>query len=281
MLGEMISNRKLRYGSLPDTHQEEAFATLNEARGLVKRSFTSVCAISFSGNQTRRGQQPFPPTQIIDVYGLDEMLELAVTALKGLREDVPNRRVVHLPDVQSFLREELIAAIELMYSEGMQSWWDRESTGEKCLVNLIRMRRTDQIDAMRDEFLRELAGGQDLEVSHVLAWCVYVDSILLNERLNDDIRETTGTRPSDFSHPCWMPFFGPDPSPEVRSLRSIALADSCVCPRPPNRPAEYRRCLFGHSSNAIGCRHGLLQREPRTLGCHGHDSQAATGSCDD
>jgi hypothetical protein len=216
MLGEMISNRKLRYGSLPDTHQEEAFATLNEARGLVKRSFTSVCAISFSGNQTRRGQQPFPPTQIIDVYGLDEMLELAVTALKGLREDVPNRRVVHLPDVQSFLREELIAAIELMYSEGMQSWWDRESTGEKCLVNLIRMRRTDQIDAMRDEFLRELAGGQDLEVSHVLAWCVYVDSILLNERLNDDIRETTGTRPSDFSHPCWMPFFGPDPSPEAR-----------------------------------------------------------------
>jgi hypothetical protein len=215
MLGEMISNRKLRYGSLPDTYQE-ASVTTTEPRNLVKRSFTSVCAISFSGNQTRRGQQPFPPTQIIDVYGLDEMLELAVTTLKGLREDVPNRRVVHLPDVQAFLREELIAAIELMYTEGMQSWWDRESTGEKCLVNLIRMRRTDQIEAIRDEFLDEIKGGHDLELSHILAWCVYVDSILLNERLNDDIRETTGTRPSDFSHPCWLPFFGPDPTPEAR-----------------------------------------------------------------
>ena len=240
ILGDLISEGELRYGSLPDTSIIDSLEVVRDRRRsqgisdspvqkldlsqssvskietLVKGSFTSVCAISFSGNQTRRGQQPFPPTQIIDVYGLDEMLELAVTALKGLREDVPNRRVVHLPDVQAFLREELIAAIELMYSEGMQPWWDRESTGEKCLVNLIRMRRTDQIEAIRDEFLNEINGGHDLELSHILAWCVYVDSILLNERLNDDIRETTGTRPSDFSHPCWLPFFGPDPTPEAR-----------------------------------------------------------------
>ena len=215
-LGRLINTGKVSYGSVPDT----GIASQNAPMGknMLKRAFTSVCAISFSGNQTRRGQQPFPPTQIIDVYGLDEMLELAVTALKGLREDVPNRRVVHLPDVQAFLREELIAAIELMYSEGMQSWWDRESTGEKCLVNLIRMRRNDQIAQLREEFLREISTGTKPELSHILAWCVYVDSILLNERLNDDIRETTGTRPSDFSHPCWMPFFGPDPTPEARDI---------------------------------------------------------------
>ena len=215
-LGRLINAGKVSYGSVPDT----GIASQNAPMGknMLKRAFTSVCAISFSGNQTRRGQQPFPPTQIIDVYGLDEMLELAVTALKGLREDVPNRRVVHLPDVQAFLREELIAAIELMYSEGMQSWWDRESTGEKCLVNLIRMRRNDQIAQLREEFLREISTGTKPELSHILAWCVYVDSILLNERLNDDIRETTGTRPSDFSHPCWMPFFGPDPTPEARDI---------------------------------------------------------------
>ena len=158
------------------------------ARSMLGRTFSSVCAISFSGNQTRRGQQPFPPTQIIDVYGLDEMLEVAVTALKGLREDVPNRRVVHLTDVQAFLREELTAAIELLYSENMRQWWDRESTGEKSLVHLIRLRKVDEIAELRKEFLLSISGDESQDVTRSLAWCVLVDSLLLNERLNDDIR---------------------------------------------------------------------------------------------
>ena len=216
-LFKLLESGEFDYGSLPNTGIARK-PNNQTARSMIGRTFSSVCSISFSGNQTRRGQQPFPPTQIIDVYGLDEMLELAVAALKGLREDVPNRRVVHLTDVQAFLREELIAGIELVYSEGMREWWDRESTGEKCLVNLIRLRKNDEIAVIRDQFIQEISGHGKSEVTHALAWCVYVDSILLNERLNDDIRETTGTRPSNFSLACWLPFFGPDPSLEARDI---------------------------------------------------------------
>lgn len=183
----------------------------------VSELLTSVCAISFSGSQSRRGSQPFPPTQIIDVYGLEEMKVLAISALKGLREDVPNRRVAHIADVKAFLREELTAAIELMYAGSMQVFWERETTGERFLYQLIRNRDTEEIDRYRHEFLASIPRSERSDLTRSLAWCVFVDSILLNERLNDDMRETAGTRPSSFAAPCWTAFFGPDPSVEARA----------------------------------------------------------------
>lgn len=182
----------------------------------VRELLTSVCAISFSGNHSRRGSQPFPPTQIIDVYGLEEMKVLAISALQGLREDVPNRRVAHIADVKAFLREELTAAIELMYAGSMQSFWEREATGERYLYQLIRNRNTDEIDQYRTDFLASIPRSERSDLTRSLAWCVFVESILLNERLNDDMRETAGTRPSTFAAPCWTAFFVPDPSVEAR-----------------------------------------------------------------
>ncbi len=183
-------------------------------------SLTTACAISFSGNQSRRASQPFPPSQIIDVYGIDEMKELAISALKGLREDVPNRRVVHVTDVKAYLREELSAAIELTYSGSMQSFWDRESTGERYLYQIIRNRNTVEIDRYRHDFLASIPRSELSDLTRALAWCVFVDSVLLNERLNDDMRETVGTRPTPFAIPCWMAFLGPDPAPEAREIFS-------------------------------------------------------------
>ena len=206
-----------QFGSAPPLPQElENAEGLNDDSMLSAEQLTSVCAISFSGNQSRRGTQPFPPTQIIDVYGLEEMKELALSALKGLREDLPNRRVVHVADVKAFLREELVAAIELMYSGNMQQFWDRESTGERCLYQLIRHRSTSEIEQYRNEFLETIPATGRSNLTRCLAWCVFVDSILLNERLNDDMRETAGTRSTSFPSPCWMPYFGPNPTSEAR-----------------------------------------------------------------
>jgi hypothetical protein len=206
-----------QFGSAPPLPDElENADGLDGNSMLSAEQLTSVCAISFSGNQSRRGTQPFPPTQIIDVYGLDEMKELALSALKGLREDLPNRRVVHVADVKAFLREELVAAIELMYAGNMQQFWDRESTGERCLYQLIRHRSTTEIELYRHEFLETIPSTGRSNLTRCLAWCVFVDSVLLNERLNDDMRETAGTRSTSFSTPCWLPYFGPNPSSQAR-----------------------------------------------------------------
>lgn len=210
-------DQTMQFGSVPALTPQEFMATQGSASNLAARELlTSVCAISFSGNQSRRGSQPFPPTQIIDVYGLEEMKELAITALKGLREDIPNRRVVHVADVQAFLREEIVAAIELMYAGNMQQFWDRESTGERCLYQLIRHRSNSEIEQYRNEFLATIPESGRSNLTRCLAWCVFVDSVLLNERLNDDIRETTGTRPTSFPAPCWKAYFGPDPAFDAR-----------------------------------------------------------------
>ena len=218
----LSSDRQMQFGSVPTLTSEELLqANQMKAEGIgnsvaLRELLTSVCAISFSGDQSRRGSQPFPPTQIIDVYGLEEMKELAITALKGLREDVPNRRVVHVSDVKAFLKEELSAAIELMYAGSMQQFWDRESMGERCLYQFIRQRCTAEIDRYRNEFLAMIPVSERSDLTRCLAWCVFVDSVLLNERLNDDMRETAGTRPTTFATPCWFPYFCPDPAPEAR-----------------------------------------------------------------
>ena len=216
--GEPPLDPVMQFGSVPTlTPNELMSATAKASLDITARELlTSVCAISFSGNQSRRGSQPFPPTQIIDVYGIEEMKELAISALKGLREDVPNRRVVHVTDVQAFLREELTAAIELMYAGNMHTFWEREASGERYLYQLIRNRNTAEIEQYRNEFLAMIPQSDRSDLTRALAWCVFVDSVLLNERLNDDMRETAGTRPSSFAAPCWTAFFGPDPSVEAR-----------------------------------------------------------------
>jgi hypothetical protein len=55
-------------------------------------------------------------------------------------------------------------------------------------------------------------------VTGVLAWGVIVESALLNERLQDDIRETAGLKGAPLPIDCPMPFFGPNPPPEARDV---------------------------------------------------------------
>ncbi len=195
----------------------EVFAVVEDL-GKAEQFLSSVCAISITSSSSRRSQLPFPPTQIIDVFGSDEMTRLALAALSGFREDLPNKRVVHVSDCKSFLREEVSAAFSLLYSETMREWWASESTGQRLLHDLIRMHRTAQIAEYRQRFIDFVQANGRSDITAGLAWCAFVDSILLNERLIDDIRETAGNRPGNLSLEPWIAFYGPDPCMEARQL---------------------------------------------------------------
>lgn len=195
----------------------EVFSVIEDLNK-VGQLLSSVWAISVTSSSSRRSQLPFPPTQLIDVFGLDEMTKLVLAALAGFRVDLPNKRVVHVTDCKAFLRDEVSAAFSLLYADTMREWWECESTGQHHLHDLIRMRQTDRVADYRHRFIEyvQATGGSDITAS--LAWCAFVDSILLNERLIEDIRENAGNRPNAPQIHQWIAFFGPDPSMEARLL---------------------------------------------------------------
>ncbi|MCU0718447.1 MAG: hypothetical protein MUC83_01990 [Pirellula sp.] len=176
----------------------------------------SVNSISFGASGNRRSKLPFPPTQLVDVYSEELMAQLAAEAWQGFREDLPNKRVVQVMDAKAFLREEIGAAMELVNSECMFTWWDRESTGERYLYNLIRTRQSETMASYRQEFIEHIASQGKSRLTAILAWSVFVESILLNERLNDDVRETAGTRPACGCGFAWQAYFGPNPTAQAR-----------------------------------------------------------------
>ncbi|MCB9924540.1 MAG: hypothetical protein H6822_20345 [Planctomycetaceae bacterium] len=164
---------------------------------------------------SRRAVLPFPHTKLVDIYGMHALGHIARSAHQAFQADVVNRRIVHITDTQSFVREELAVAYDLLTHEDLRSWWNTETSGQRVLYTLIRRHDTDGIRKYRENFIKEFPGGVH-NLTANFAWCIFVESILLNERLIQDMRETAGNRPCACDVPAWMPFFGPDPPVEAR-----------------------------------------------------------------
>ncbi len=196
-------------------------------RNQVKSLLTKVNSIKINlSTASRKASFPFPPSQLTDSYGSEVLLILkdVYEAFRGDlvkkegRGDLLNREVIHITDMQAFVREELVAAYELMKTEKMQKWWHEAELQPKQLADHIRLRRTTDVDKVRERFFAELEHDSD-NTSHVtawLSWCIYVESLLLNERLNQDIRETLKNKPTTVVVPDWLAYFGTNPCDEAR-----------------------------------------------------------------
>ncbi len=175
---------------------------------------------SITGNQNssqvRRSTLPFPPSQLESVHGMHGLAHIASTAWEAFRIDIVNRRVVHISDVQAFLRSELNAAYDLLSLESMQVVWDSESTGERQLFSAVRMNDVPAIDVKRAQFMNYVGPQAEHNMTATLAWAVFVESVLLNEKMIEDMRQTTSPLNCSMEPAYWMVFFGPRPSPEAR-----------------------------------------------------------------
>lgn len=185
----------------------------DEANSLLER-LDNLEIVQLPGGANRRAVLPFPPTQLFENYGLHELGVITYGAYRAFEADVINRNIVHVTDAQSYLKEELAAAYEMLSAESMRQWWLHEANSQRELHQNIRLRKLDAINAYRDRFLEATGAKESITAS--LAWCIFVESILLNERLIQDMRETAGNRPCACDVPGWLPFFGPDPPVEAR-----------------------------------------------------------------
>ena len=176
----------------------------------------AITAVNVSSS-SRRSTLPFPPSQLLDNYGMHDLGHVALEAYRAFEREIINRQVVHLTDVQSYLREELNAAYDMMTLPAVQTFWEFESGGQRTLVEAVRHRRTQDVDDLRQGFREALAPHLQHSATLTLAWCVFVESLLLNERILDDMQKNGNC-------PQWLPLFGPNPSIESRTAFAAYVA---------------------------------------------------------
>jgi hypothetical protein len=181
---------------------EETIAKVFEASEVV------VPAIAIT--PSRRSTLPFPLTQAFEVYGGTELGHLALMA-RAIKDDPLNQPATLLLDMQKLLTEELHAAYEFL-NANPHLW-------ESCTPEVaaaVRGRNAQFLDDWRDQFIANCSLADDQRHTGSLAWAIIVESSLLNERLNQDIRELAAAKNALFLPTDWQPFFGPCPPPEAR-----------------------------------------------------------------
>lgn len=176
--------------------------------------------------KVRAARHPFPPSQLFDIYGLEFPFILAWDARRTFERENHREGGVHLPDVQGYLKEELVAAFEFLRVPGNRDLW--ELCGPQ-LAEAVRARRIDAVEMVRKNFhelVKQRLGevtkdglGSFKKAAHgttiALAWAILVESALLNEHLVQDMKETASAKGVVLPD-AWLPYFLPEPPPEAR-----------------------------------------------------------------
>jgi hypothetical protein len=196
-----------------------------------------------AGSKTRQAILLFPAAS--DVYGLREVFNIAYFAELTFHKDIKARGYAHLPDIQSYLREEMNAAMKLLDHPQNRGLWTAFCTPE--LVTAVRSRQIDVLRAMRQNFRNEIhriaalaphteSWKQNIEytTTSALAWAILVESALLTDQLVEDMKRTASDKGCHLR--CeWLPYFLPTRlrRPARRStITSAAAGRSTSCSDP-------------------------------------------------
>jgi hypothetical protein len=191
--------------------------------------------IPIPATKSRRARLPFPASEIFDVSGFD-FDRIVVSAYRRLgkqpythawagRDDV----YIHLPDVQGYLQEQILAAYDFLRQPPNQDLWSRFCRPE--LVVAVRTGGTDFLESERLQFkywIRCKGASESFTTSTTvaLAWAIIVDSALLNQRLIEDIQESAALRGCRIPVPpgTWLPYYLPYPPPVARASFNAYVA---------------------------------------------------------
>ena len=152
-----------------------------QARTFVRPS------IPFSNGLLAR--QPFPTSQLLDVYGLQTCFEIAYGAREAFKDEIETTKYVHLPNIQTYLREELIAAYQFLRTH--ETLWCHctedlaKAVKGQNMGDLETRQRAFRAAVFNLHTTAKTPNTEPLEFgkSAALAWCILVDSALLADRL--------------------------------------------------------------------------------------------------
>jgi hypothetical protein len=176
----------------------------------------------------RTSEFAFPMDHVEVLFGDEFTNPMVETVLFKFNEEIKGKRVVHLHDVRSFVREQIVAAYRLLTS-GQPDSWHRFCTPE--LAKAVRdvdgdggLNPSSPISVIRAEF--NLAMGSQRpnfvndpkrDLLEALAWGLLMDAAVLNELLVRDIKETATNRGYAPPALAWLDYFHPNPSSQART----------------------------------------------------------------
>lgn len=197
-------------------------------------------------SRSRVSQLPLPPSQMIEVFGVENAARIVAAIYRSIRSHVLNdrspkgRSPFHL-DIQGALTDELEAAYKFLNADPTQTLWANCS---EVLASAIHRRDEQTVRMIRDEFDNQIdrltPPWQEIievptswlgprkkgvwryasnSVSACLAWTIVVQSALLERRLHQDILATMAAKsmavPGDGMH---CHYHGPNPPAEARKV---------------------------------------------------------------
>jgi hypothetical protein len=269
--------------------RDKAIAEIAEAK--QRRSSLWLQTMTMSTTlRSRVAPWGIPPTEIVKVFGADELVLLA-RELKNMSSGrcVPQVSVcgggVHLPAARHFLASEIAAAHAMLNRERMRSdldlWisdlsaalrengWDCKNKWELleesrqtfyCLLRspkpapnqhvpleaslepVVRPASTDGTDpGQRREEIK--VSEPKANVMEALAWAVVVETVLLNERLIQDVNEAAVAKGKCFRANHDTKFYLTPPSPrEAEGMARAGVADEFT--QASRLFQEYVRCRW-------------------------------------
>lgn len=188
----------------------------------VKQAGESVRAetLSFAvpASRSRRARRPLLASQHLAIFDLHLLAHVGADAKPGLQKHPVNRCTTHLMDVRAFLQEELQAAYEFLSAPEHVALWGLAGPE---LASAVRRRDVDSVRQVRDAFLRRVNLPPEYRfwegnTTTALAWAILVEWALLNQRLIQDIKETSSAKGCPIGPVEGLEFYGPNPCEEAR-----------------------------------------------------------------
>jgi hypothetical protein len=175
-------------------------------------------------------QSPVPASQIVTTFGAHNLAYLAHQLRRTIKDHLACHNTPYHLDVQASLKNELVAAYDLLVSPKAQQLW-RHCT--PILAEAIRTQDLNTLIAIQEEFFHvDVEGLSDTyfieapfkgdpgikvirSLTSILAWAIVIDSALLNQRFHEEMRAAHAAKGCPCPPDAWLPLFLPHPPPEV------------------------------------------------------------------
>lgn len=171
-----------------------------------------------TSTKLRHAKRPFPPSQMLDIFGVDETENVVSKAIRHFKRDPANKYWTHYPDVQGYLQEELAGAYRFLAEPTNTELWTY-FTPE--LVAAIHTRNIENVQRLRDRFADHVLATTKRDITEdvtvAFAWALIVEAALLTDHLKRDMREAAAAKNCPCPDGDWLDYYMPIPSKEARA----------------------------------------------------------------
>lgn len=211
---------------------------IDDARNLVMKSLDDGKQGGRAGVIEHLGSAPFvnskrayPPSLSESISGTS-LASVSIAAHKHLQM---NGALIHLEDVRHYLILELQAAYDLLSQPQLSQLWNDDHFMDNIKNAIIENRAASgniplqgKLSDLRKEYYDRVSllfPGASFSPTINLGWHILVESVMLNERLIEDMKSVSANKNCCQMPPDGLKFYGPEPIIEAR----VAFQDYIRC----------------------------------------------------